>query len=103
MKRVFQLSTLALAFALSACGGETDETPDITEAIPLDPVQGTEASGEDAASGEAMVAESGAGTQDGSNGEPSDRERPLPGTMETGSNPPDMTAPPAGSKVQRVD
>lgn len=101
MQRVFQLSTLALAFALSACGGDADETPDITEAIPLDPVEGTQTNGDDIAPGEAMVGED--SSSNARDGAPSAQDRPLPGTMESGSNPPDMTTPPKGSKVQRVN
>ena len=101
MQRVFQLSTLALAFALSACGGDADETPDITEAIPLDPVEGAEANGGDIAPGEAMVGKD--GSSNARPGAPSAQDRTLPGTMESGSNPSGITTPPKGSKVQRVN
>ncbi|MHA7820058.1 MAG: hypothetical protein ACX930_10475 [Erythrobacter sp.] len=72
------IATLALA----ACQDEPEQTPDIEEAIPLDePEADTEMPVEGA------------------------RPTPEPGidTMESGSNPPGMTAPPPGSKVQPAD
>ena len=101
MKRLISASIVSLSLALAGCSGETEEAPDITEAIPLDP-EGAE--GEDGATDESLVegqAANGSDTPDlpGANS----GERALPDTMESGANPAGMTEPPAGSKVQRID
>lgn len=103
MQRAIQISTLALLLALGGCGREQEETPDITEAIPLEPAEGMGA-GEDAANGSEGSANGGANGgqgQAGSSGPSQDRA--IPDTMETGRNPPNMTEPPAGSKVQKFN
>lgn len=81
-------ATLALPVMVAACQNEPEETPDIVEAIPLDP----EPDGEGTNGG-------GNAREDGIN----PAAPPTSDTMEHGSNPPDMTAPPPGSKVQRAD
>lgn len=122
MQRIVKISVhtsalaLALALALGGCG---EETPDITEAIPLDP-QGSETSdgtSENAqdGSGEPLELSSGPPPLPGaSDSDDGSQERTLPDTMpntvpdtvpdtmESGANPPGMTPPP-GSKVQRVN
>jgi len=98
MPRLLPTSLIGLALLLASCQGETEETPDITEAIPLD-ADGA-STGDAVANGEGEEAASG----DTPNlpGEPSAGERSLSDTMESGSNPPEMTEPPEGSKVQRI-
>jgi hypothetical protein len=99
MKRLLQLSIVGLALAVSGCQDEAEETPDITEAIPLDtePVDADDLD----QSGDDTNVRSGENPNlpDGDSG----TGRGLPDTMESGSNPSDMTEPPAGSKVQRID
>lgn len=109
-------SLLALALAVSACGSDPEETPDITEAIPLDVDQegdssATETGGANGVGGSPADAAIQGDTPalPGASGEgnasaPSvSRQRSIPDTMEAGSNPPDMTEPPKGSKVQRFN
>lgn len=77
MKSSAWAALVGLGIGLSACQNEPEETPSIEEAIPLDePAQE-------------------AGTQP--------TPEPEIDTMESGSNPPEMTAPPPGSKVQPAD
>ena len=100
MKRLISASIVSLSLALAGCSGESEDAPDIAEAIPLDPegseTEGTE--GNDAAQGEA-----GSGSDTPDHPDANSGERDLPATMESGSNPPGMTEPPAGSKVQRIE
>ena len=101
MKRFISTSIVSLSLALAGCSGESEETPDIAEAIPLDPEGSETENGADdggAAQGEAA---SGSDTPDLPDAGSS--ERALPDSMESGSNPPSMTEPPAGSKVQRIE
>ena len=105
---------LALPLALAGCGNETEETPDITEAIPLDRAAGEQADGEER---DADEASSQAGSENGIGGDSTPpipgaedatrgggaRPRSIPDTMEAGVNPPGMTEPPKGSKVQRFN
>lgn len=73
-----------LGLALGACQNRSDEAPDIEEAIPLD--------------------EPGDAVTTPLEESPGERAAPTPepgiDTMESGSNPPGMTEPPEGSKVQ---
>lgn len=107
MQCVVKTSVLALALTLCACGDDPEETPDITEAIPLNP-EGSQSGDETAENGQVGESEIPAlssgpaplpGASDSDGGA---QERSIPDTMEAGSNPPGMT-PPAGSKVQRVN
>lgn len=79
-------SLVGFAVALSGCQNEPEETPSITEAIPLDPEPAEgELLGSTAADEETnVVSNPPAATS----------------TMESGSNPEGMIEPPAGSKVQ---
>lgn len=112
MQRAIQISTLALLLALGGCSGETEEAPDITEAIPLEVDEPTSADAPADDDGDA-----GAPSQPGNSDTPAlpgssdandaagaQRARSIPDTMpdtmETGSNPPDFEVP-KGSKVQR--
>lgn len=104
MKRLIHASAVGLALLLAGCQGEAEEAPAITEAIPLNTDEGPagiagEASDEagDAVSGDTPSLPGAASGQEASG------EGSLPDSMETGSNPPDMTEPPKGSKVQRVN
>ncbi|MEP0390986.1 hypothetical protein [Erythrobacter sp.] len=112
MQRVVRINIaapiIAFALTLSACGSDADETPDITEAIPLDS-DSDAASDPDNKRSEGELSADHA-SQNGGNGEgtnsgsPNDQqERSIPDTMETGSNPPGANTPPAGSKVQRFN
>ena len=92
MKYAAILGLVAATLALGGCQNEPEETPSLEEAIPLDPEPVPDIDTMDDASG---GKDSGSGTATG----PSN----LPSTMESGSNPPGMTAPPPGSKVQRAD
>lgn len=85
---------LALSILLAGCNNEPEETPDITEAIPLDDgMPADEASG----------GESDADAQ-GSLGEGADGAAPSSsGTMESGSNPPGSEIRLEGSKLQKAD
>ena len=94
MQRLFQVSLFGLVLALSACGNEAEDTPDITEAIPLNVDEEGDATIDDAASGDGA-----SGDTPALPGAP--EERALPDTMESGSNPPGYE-PPEGSKVQRI-
>lgn len=82
MKNAAFALTLVAAVLLPGCQNQPEETPDITEAIPLD-------NPEDSA--DATI----------------DDVEPTPeagiDTMESGSNPPGTTSPPPGSKVQPAD
>ena len=123
MKRRFSASLasaslVSLSLAVAGCSDDTQEAPDITEAIPLDAASSDpEASEQEgaqsdtdfgatdesfaegqAANGSATPDLPGAGSAGTSSG-----ERALPDTMERGANPPGMTQPPAGSKVQPAD
>lgn len=108
MRRLIQTSSVCLALALAGCESEPEETPDITQAIPLN----VDAEGDpSAATGNDEAANGGAanGTPapPGTPGEDNDidtavGERSLPETMEAGSNPPGFE-PPSGSKVQRFN
>lgn len=114
MQRSITATIMGLTLALGACSSEAEETPDITEAIPLDLDQEGEAS---VGTGESSIADGvelsadaagrdtpalpGASGEE-SNGGVTTGERRLPDTMETGSNPPDFE-PPEGSKVQRFN
>ncbi len=112
MKRLISTSIASLSIALAGCSGETEEAPDIAEAIPLNPegsdpdpdpdpdngaTDGSFAQGQ-AADGSDTPDLPGAGTGDQEAG-----GRALPDSMESGANPEGMTEPPAGSKVQRID
>ena len=108
MRPVTTSGLCAIALSLVACQGEAEEAPDITEAIPLDEVSETTdgkggAGGPNGGDAEGSQVDPSAGNgqtksaQGAGSGPP-----PLPDTMESGSNPPDMTEPPAGSKVQRI-
>ena len=77
------LAAIALSFALAGCQNEPEEAPDITEAIPIDE--------------EAVPADESEGIAD------QEVEPDGTPTMESGSNPPEMIAPPPGSKVQPAD
>lgn len=109
-------SLFVLTLFVSACSREPEETPDITEAIPLDVNQTGEAS---ASGGEAALpddvempgeGEAEAGARSAlPNALPQNRDtntpasqRTLPDTMEAGNNPPNFD-PPKGSKVQRFN
>ncbi|MEM7780892.1 MAG: hypothetical protein AAF697_10920 [Pseudomonadota bacterium] len=83
MTRTAIIALLAAPFALSACQNETEQAPDIVDTIETIPLEEAE---------------------DGEGGSADGTETPaLPDTMESGSNPPEMTEPPAGSKVQPAD
>lgn len=103
MKRLISASIASLAFALTGtlagCSSETEEAPDIAEAIPLNP-EGSESGATDGSFTEGEAA-NGSDTPDlpGASSE----GRTLPSTMESGANPAGMTEPPAGSKVQRIE
>ncbi len=87
----------ALALLLAGCQNEPEETPDIIEAIPLDPEP------EDAEQADGMgQGDEDAGEVQAGGAEPGDTPS-VPDTMESGSNPPGMTAPPPGSKLQPAD
>ncbi|MEO1220785.1 MAG: hypothetical protein AAFY42_05470 [Pseudomonadota bacterium] len=106
MKRLLQLSIFAVALALSGCQDETEETPDITEAIPLDddatlPTE-EEATMPNGGEASAASASGGWGTRGAISGAQTSDGQAIPDTMQTGSNPPGMTEPPKGSKVQRI-
>lgn len=99
MRPVLTLGLCASALTLAACQGEAEDAPDITEAIPLEELSEDTDSGE---SGEAQVVPS---ISDGETSRPEGAvpaTPALPDTMESGSNPPGMTEPPPGSKVQRI-
>ena len=104
MKRFARASiislSLALSGALAGCSGDNEETPDIAEAIPLDP-EGAESddAGADTSDQPGEDA-SGSDTPDLPGGDSGARN--LPDSMESGSNPPGMTEPPSGSKVQPI-
>lgn len=112
MKRLIAAGVVSLSLALAGCGGEAEEAPDITQAIPLDP-EGSDTASEDASSGADELAGYGADDSTFAQGEAANGadtpdlpgssgsgERALPDSMERGANPPGMTQPPAGSKVQ---
>lgn len=104
MKRFARASIISLSLALSGglagCSGDNEETPDITDAIPLDPEEAdSEEAGADTSDPEGEGA-SASDTPDLPGGGPGGRN--LPDSMESGSNPPGMTEPPAGSKVQPI-
>jgi len=91
MQRIMCTAILGLSVALGGCQSEPEEAPDITEAIPVDP------QADDAARPSGDEANTGAD----STPVPGEPEPPaLPLSMESGSNPPEMTAPPSGAKVQ---
>ncbi|WP_298301000.1 hypothetical protein [uncultured Erythrobacter sp.] len=100
MQRLIQISSISLALMLAGCQEETEESADITEAIPLN----SDDSSPDAAGegGEEASGDSSNLSAASSDGETSG-ERSLPESMQSGSNPPNMTEPPKGSKVQRVN
>lgn len=105
MKRLLQLSIFAVALALSGCQDETEETPDITDAIPLDDDAAllSEEEATMATGGEASASASGgSGTRGAISGAQTSDGQAIPDTMQTGSNPPGMIEPPKGSKVQRI-
>lgn len=87
MQRTAFAGIAALAIALAGCQNEPEEAPDITEAIPLDPEPEDGAAEDDAVPDETILPDA----------------PPVSDGMESGSNPPDMTEPPAGSKVQPAD
>lgn len=106
MQRLSYASIAVLALAITGCSGDSDETPDITEAIPLEVDEPASADG---------AGETGEATQDGNGDTPAlpgsgdangaageQRGRSIPDTMEAGSNPPDFEVP-EGSKVQRAN
>lgn len=110
MQRAFQFSTLAALLALAGCNGDSDETPDITEAIPLDidePMPAGDADATDTGASNpsdssdtpALPGSSNANAGE-NNAANAQRERLIPDTMEAGSNPADFEIP-KGSKVQR--
>lgn len=113
MHALHKTSLIALTIALAGCSGEDEGTPDITEAIPLDSgdtLPGGNTTGGDQQSpsgtpdlpGESNGTDGGVSGVSGSNsGAGSPRNRAS--SMESGSNPPDMTEPPEGSKVQRFN
>ena len=91
MKRLVSASVISLSLVIAGCSGESEETPDIAEAIPLNPEGSETEDGTDGSSGSEGTTASGSETPN------------LPDTMESGANPPGMTEPPAGSKVQRIE
>ena len=93
MRRIALAGTAALSLALAGCQNDAEDTPDITEAIPLDP-ETDEGIGDD---------ESADGSDTISPDAPPISETPNSGGMESGSNPPGMTTPPPGSKLQPAD
>ena len=101
MKRLISASIVSLSLALAGCSGESEDAPDIAEAIPLDP-EGSETD-EGSEGGDAAQGEAGSGSDTPDLPDANSGERDLPATMESGSNPPGMSEPPAGSKVQRVE
>lgn len=99
MQRIAFAGIAVLAITLGGCQNQPEETPDITEAIPLD--EQADEAGQDAADDGAGPAGDEANTGADSTPVPGEADTPpLPGSMEGGSNPPGMTEPPAGSKVQ---
>ena len=87
----------AIALLLAGCQNEPEETPDIIEAIPRDPEP------EDTDQSDGLdTSDEGAGEPQAGSAEPGDAPS-VPDTMESGSNPPGMTAPPPGSKLQPAD
>lgn len=107
MQRLTPIALIGLTIALAACDSEPEGAPDIAQAIPMDEGEMTPG---DVTSGDVTSGTDGAGEQavggtpalpnaDGSNS----GSRTLPDTMQAGSNPPDMTEPPKGSKVQRFN
>lgn len=89
MKFTALMLVAGLGLGLAACQNRSDEAPDIEDAIPLDePGDAITMPNEDEPAGET----------------PGERAAPTPErgieTMESGSNPPGMTEPPKGSKVQ---
>lgn len=121
MQRLYfgRLIGLALtgAVALAGCSDDTEETPDITEAIPLTEAEdgdvdvdgapdaaGEQANGEDSRTeGEASALPNAPSSGDAKSTSSNIGQRPIPDTMEAGSNPPDFSGPPKGSKVQRFN
>ena len=89
MKKFATITLAGLTIALAACEGRTDEAPDIEDAIPVDQASDDAADNDMQASTNSSVEPT--ATERGSN------------TIESGSNPPEMTSPPPGSKVQRAD
>lgn len=91
MKRAAIAKTLGAALTLSvaACGNEPEETPDITEAIPVDE---SDQSAQIAQGDEAAATPSDPNTDPDQNTAPAQsapplpRTPPLPSTMESGSN-----------------
>jgi len=108
MKRLFEASLVGFALALTGCQSEPEETPDITEAIPLNTDK--EAASDASVNGADNDVTAGEGTSDTGEGSSSGQGSAVDAmpdtmsdTMETGSNPPGMTEPPKGSKVQRFN
>lgn len=90
MKLLASLALAGLGLGIVACQNRADEAPDIEEAIPLDePGDVIDMPVEDPDANTSVTPE----------------PTPEPGidVMERGSNPPGMTSPPAGSKVQPAD
>ena len=110
MQRLFSASAIGLALTLAGCSNDPEETPDITEAIPLTQ---DENGSVDGAPDEAGVAGDGGIVGDaaalpsppssGDAGNTGAGQRAIPDTMEAGSNPPDFSGPPKGSKVQHLN
>ncbi len=103
---------ILLSLFLSGCNDEPDETPDITEAIPVD--AGSDESGEiiDAANAQNSSGESSDAGPNGSagrqyySGETESRpsaQPSRPSTMESGSNASNSSVQLEGSKLQRAD
>lgn len=87
MKHPVICGMLAAPLALTACQNEPEQATPIEETIPADPEAG------EAVEDAEPVAEP-----------EEETETPdLPSTMESGSNPPGMTTPPPGSKLQPAD
>ena len=99
MTKTTLLFALALPLLVAGCQNEPEQAPDITEAIPIDadsaaeeedgPVEGAGPSGDESNTGADSTPLP---------GEPD--TPPLPSTMESGANPPGLTVPPEGGKVQ---
>ncbi|MEM1052023.1 MAG: hypothetical protein AAGI28_08005 [Pseudomonadota bacterium] len=107
MQRFLYAGVVGLSLALGGCQDGSEETPNITEAIPLKADETTANDESQSGLSDDLTVQDGSARDGSTSGvgttSQGARKRSVPDTMATGSNPPDMTQPPAGSKVQRIN
>lgn len=101
MKHAALIGTFTALILLTGCNNDPEETPDITEAIPVEGEAGSDGDSSETGSDSDVSGLDNAGNEGGERATPTSPS--APSTMESGSNSPGAEIELDGSKLQRAD